>query len=175
MKRAQESIPWTDLRADYVTHWAKSLAAFAATHDVPYGALKRRAKRENWKHLRELLFARARERSQERELAWLRKKALSAARVVERCCGPEVAQMDLTDVVRLMNEAATTLSRTMTSAAWLDEARQVLADMEAGRPPTQGKLSTWRTGRTLSPDTDPSPRSHRTVAYDDEPTRRHAA
>jgi hypothetical protein len=129
--KAAALIPWNDLRLEYARTGARSLKAFAEQHDVPYDSLSRRAKREGWKRLRDLEFARQRVRECETELAFARKVAALAGRYVIRLC--RAVDLPLKDLAVDAWRAHLAVSDLWGAAAHLIDAQRELVELQAGR------------------------------------------
>jgi hypothetical protein len=123
-------IPWGALRAEYA-RTGGTFKAFAEQHDVPYKALCKRAKREGWRRLRSLWWARQRVRECEAELAFARKVAAAAGRYLPRLAG--ALALPLEDLAADAWAAHFAVSELWTAALHLRDAQHELAEIEAGR------------------------------------------
>jgi hypothetical protein len=139
-------IPWGALRVEYARTGAKSLRAFAEEHDVPYKSLCQRAKREGWRRVRDLWFARQRVRESEAELAFARKVATTAGKYVARLAGAVTLPLEKLAVDAWAAHFA--VSSLWTAALRLRDAQHELAEMQGGAAREEAYLAHPATTRT---------------------------
>lgn len=139
-------VPWADLRAVYIREGGRSLKAFAEQHDAPYHSLLRRAKREGWRHLHRLAHSRQLLRKFEADLQVARAGAGKAAARVQRVLAKPTASLKA--IHNAADAAHADTSMLATYAAWVANAKEELAALEAGRErdPGDGMLAGlgWR-------------------------------